>query len=83
VGVSIYLNPLSSRTTEDSGTVIVPLIPWSIAGVYMSGTLGVSTLDYAPWAIMCYTGFVFVLIYGFTNFAIAPKVRDIETQPGI
>lgn len=71
-----------SRTTEDSGTVIVPLIPWSIAGVYMSGTLGVPTLEYAPWAVMCYSGFVFALIYGFTGFAIAPKIRDIETLPG-
>ena len=71
-----------SRTTEDSGTVIVPLIPWSIAGVYMSGTLGVPTLEYLPWAVMCYSGFVFALIYGFTGFAIAPKIRDIETLPG-
>jgi NhaC family Na+:H+ antiporter len=71
-----------SRTTEDSGTVIVPLIPWSIAGVYMSGTLGVSTFEYAPWAVMCYSGFIFALIYGFTGFAIAPKIREIETQPG-
>lgn len=71
-----------SRTTEDSGTVVVPLIPWSIAGVFMSGTLGVETIAYAPWAIMCYSGFVFALIYGFTGFAIAPKVRDDETIPG-
>lgn len=71
-----------SRTTEDSGTVIVPLIPWSIAGVYMSGTLGVPTLEYAPWAVMCYSGFAFALLYGFTGFAIAPKIRDIETLPG-
>lgn len=71
-----------SRTTEDSGTVIVPLIPWSIAGVYMAGTLGVPTLEYAPWAVMCYSGIFFALIYGFTGFAIAPKIREIETQPG-
>jgi NhaC family Na+:H+ antiporter len=64
-----------SRTTEDSGTVIVPLVPWSIAGVFMAGTLGVDTLSYAPWAIMCYLGFVFALIYGFTGFAVAPRVR--------
>ena len=25
-----------SRTTEDSGTVVVPLVPWSIAGVFMA-----------------------------------------------
>jgi NhaC family Na+:H+ antiporter len=71
-----------SRTTEDSGTVVVPLVPWSIAGVFMSGTLGVSTIAYAPWAIMCYTGFIFALVYGFTGFAIADKKRDDETIPG-
>lgn len=71
-----------SRTTEDSGTVIVPLVPWSIAGVFMAGTLGVDTLAYAPWAIMCYTGFIFALIYGFTGFAIAPRINEDETTPG-
>lgn len=71
-----------SRTTEDSGTVVVPLVPWSIAGVFMSGTLGVDTVVYAKWAIMCYTGFIFALIYGFTGFTIAPRIRDDETIPG-
>jgi NhaC family Na+:H+ antiporter len=71
-----------SRTTEDSGTVVMPLIPWSIAGVYMAGTLGVATVRYAPWAIMCYTGFIFAIIYGFTGIAIAPRTRDDETLPG-
>ncbi len=71
-----------SRTTEDSGTVVVPLVPWSIAGVFMAGTLGVDTIVYAKWAVMCYTGFIFALIYGFTGFAIAPKIRDDETIPG-
>jgi len=71
-----------SRTTEDSGTVIVPLVPWSIAGVFMAGTLGVNTLDYAPWAIMCYTGFLLAHAYGFTGFAIAPRINEDETTPG-
>ena len=71
-----------SRTTEDSGTVIVPLVPWSIAGVFMAGTLGVDTLAYAPWAIMCYTGFIFALLYGFTGIAMAPRVNEDETVPG-
>jgi NhaC family Na+:H+ antiporter len=71
-----------SRTTEDSGTVVVPLIPWSMAGVFMAGTLGVPTLNYAPWAFMCYLGMVFALIYGFTGFAIAPRIREDETIPG-
>ncbi|UCE05419.1 MAG: Na+/H+ antiporter NhaC [bacterium] len=71
-----------SRTTEDSGTVVVPLVPWSMAGVFMAGTLDVPTLSYLPWAVMCYMGMVFALIYGFTGFAIAPKIRDDETIVG-
>jgi len=71
-----------SRTTEDSGTVIVPLVPWSMAGVFMAGTLDVPTLSYLPWAVMCYLGMFFALIYGFTGVAIAPKIRDDETIAG-
>ena len=54
-----------SRTLEDAGTVVVPLIPWSAAGAYMASTLGVETLDYLPWAILCYTGWIFAIIWGF------------------
>lgn len=62
-----------SRTLEDSGTVVVPLVPWSSAGVFMAGTLGVSTLSYAPWAILCYTGFIFAIILGYTGIGIAKR----------
>jgi NhaC family Na+:H+ antiporter len=71
-----------SRTTEDSGTVVVPLIPWSIAGVFMAATLDVPVIQYAPWAVMCYTGVFFAIIYGFTGFKIAPRTRDDETEAG-
>ena len=71
-----------SRTVEDSGTVIVPLIPWSMAAIFMSGTLGVSAGEYLPWAFMNYLGFLFAIFYGFTGIGIAPRVRDDETQPG-
>ncbi|PVZ87071.1 Na+/H+ antiporter NhaC [Serratia sp. S1B] len=66
-----------SRTIEDAGTVIEPLIPWTAAGVYMATTLGVSTLDLLPWAIQCYAAVFFALIYGFTGFGIA----KIAPQP--
>ncbi|TSI18884.1 Na+/H+ antiporter NhaC [Brevibacterium aurantiacum] len=62
-----------SRTLEDSGTVVVPLVPWSSAGVYMAGVLGVSVLDYAPWAVFCYVGFAFAIILGYTGIGIAKR----------
>lgn len=60
-----------SRTLEDSGTVLVPLIPWSAAGAYMASTLGVSTIEYLPWAVLNYTGIIFAIILAYTGIGIA------------
>lgn len=68
-----------SRTLEDSGTVLVPLIPWSAAGAYMAATLGVDTLEYLPWAIMNYSGMIFAIIFAITGFGIA-KLHKNETK---
>ena len=43
-----------SRTVEDTGTVTSPLVPWNSCGAYMTGVLGVSTLQYLPWAFFNY-----------------------------
>ncbi len=71
-----------SRTCEDSGTVVVPLVPWSAAGVFMTATLGVPTLHYLPWSVMNYTGFLFALLWAATGIGIAPRIREDETEPG-
>lgn len=56
-----------SRTLEDSGTIISPLIPWSLCGAYMAGTLGVSTMEYLPYAFFCWLCPIIAIIYGFTG----------------
>lgn len=71
-----------SRIIEESGAIMVPLIPWSMAGVYITGTIQVPTFSYLPWAIMNYTAVVILAIFGFTKFSMAPKIRDDETQAG-
>jgi NhaC family Na+:H+ antiporter len=71
-----------SRIIEESGAIIVPLIPWSMAGVYITGTIGVQTFEYLPWAIMNYAAVIILAIYGFTGFTMAPKIREDETQIG-
>ena len=65
-----------SRTLEDAGTVFVPLVPWSAAGAYMTSCLGVETLDYLPYAILCYAGFMIAIFYGFTGIGIAKLDKD-------
>lgn len=60
-----------SRTVEDSATIVEPILPWTAAGAYMAGTLGVETLSYLPWAILCWSSIVFAMIWGATGFGIA------------
>ncbi len=71
-----------SRIVEESGAIIVPLIPWSMAGVYIAGTIGVSTFAYLPWAVMNYVSVIILAVFGFTGFTMAPRVREDETEIG-
>ncbi|KEI69802.1 Na+/H+ antiporter NhaC [Endozoicomonas elysicola] len=71
-----------SRTIEDAGTVIEPLVPWTNAGVFMAATLGVSTLDYLPWAIQNYAGVIFAMILATMNIGIARLNNDAK-EPGL
>jgi NhaC family Na+:H+ antiporter len=71
-----------TRVVGDCGIVGVPLIPWSIAGAFMSSTLGVPVTSYAPWAIFNYAGIAFTLLAGLTGITMALRRNDDETQPG-
>ena len=58
---------VASRTCEDSGTVLSPLVPWGLCGVFFTGTLGVPTLEYLPYAFLCYLAPIVAIIYAITN----------------
>ncbi len=61
-----------SRTLEDSATLTSALIPWNTCGAYMSATLGVATLTYAPFAIFNLACPVIAVIYGYWHIAQKP-----------
>lgn len=58
---------VASRTCEDSGTVTSPLVPWGLCGVFFTGTLGVNTLEYLPFAFLCYLTPIVAIIYALTG----------------
>lgn len=62
-----------ARTIEDSGTVINPLVPWGVYGVFLAGILGVPVIDYVPYAFFCWFSLLLTLVYGFTGFTISKK----------
>ena len=63
-----------SRSMEDSVTILEPLMPWTVSAMFMASTLGVATIDYAPWAVFCYSGGFFSLLiaatYKHTNIGL-------------
>lgn len=44
--------------------------------------LGVSTLDYLPWAILCYSGVIFALLWAATGIGIA-KLDPHDTPDNV
>lgn len=71
-----------SRIITECGAIMVPLIPWSMAGVYVSGILGVPVAVYLPFAFMNYFSVLLLVLYGFTGFTMARRTREDETQIG-
>lgn len=69
---------VASRTCEDSGTVLSPLVPWGLCGVFFTGTLGVSTLKYFPYAFLCYLTPIVAIIYAITGKFIWYEKDDVS-----
>ena len=69
-----------SRTVEDTGTVTSPLVPWNSCGAYMTGVLGVPTLQYLPYAFFNILNPVVAVIYALTGFRIE-RVPPSDPDP--
>ena len=71
-----------SRTIEDAATVWEPILPWTSAGAYMAGTLGVATLAYLPWAISNWIAIFFALVWAATGIGIAKLTPEEQKALG-
>jgi NhaC family Na+:H+ antiporter len=45
-------NAVLSRSVEEGSTLTTALIPWTTAGTFYAATLGIPTLEYAPYALL-------------------------------
>ena len=64
VGLS---NKNLSRVMEDAGTVVNPLVPWSVCGIFIASVLGVSTMEYLPFAFFCLLSPVLTIAFGYAG----------------
>lgn len=60
-----------ARVLEDAGTVVNPLVPWGVSGVFLSTVLGVSVTDYALFALFCLLSPLITIFYGFTGISLS------------
>lgn len=65
-----------SRVLEDAGTVVNPLVPWSVCGVFLTGVLGVSTVDYLPFAFFCLASPLLTIFFGMTGITITKQLKS-------
>ncbi len=54
-----------SRVMEDAGTVVNPLVPWSVCGIFIADMIGVATLDYLPFAFFCLLSPILTVLFGY------------------
>ena len=69
-----------SRTLEDCGTCVVALIPWSAAGAYCAGVLGVPTLDYLPYCFFGFGSVAMAFICAMSGFGVMTLDQEKALQ---
>lgn len=71
-----------ARTLEDSGTMLLPFVPWGVSGVFYLEVLGVGPGEYWMWAIPCYLSIVFAMFYAKTGIGMAKidKANVVEDK---
>ncbi len=66
-----------SRTTEDAGTLLEVLFPWTPAAIFFTATLGVEVSEYAPWAIMNWSTSLVAVVLAVTGIGTFKKAKEI------
>lgn len=60
-------NNVLARTISDTGTIIAPLMPWNINALIITLVTGVSCVEYAPFAILCFIAPIITILSTFNN----------------
>lgn len=56
-----------TRVLNDAGAAINAVVPWSVSGVFIAGTLRVNPLDFIPFAIFPFLVTLLCILAGFVN----------------
>lgn len=69
-----------SNALESAGTVSSPLIPWNTCGMFIATTLGVQTLQYAPWCVFNISMPIITFVLAFFGVTVAKMTADEQKR---
>ncbi|MDG1437402.1 MAG: Na+/H+ antiporter NhaC family protein, partial [Emcibacteraceae bacterium] len=73
--IEMGLKPfMLSRSVEESTTMASPLVPWSTAGAFYFGAMGIPVLDYLPYAFLNLLNPLVSLVMTFFGIAVFKEV---------
>ena len=67
-----------SRSVEEGSTLTTALIPWSTTSIFYMTTMGVSAVDYAPYALLNYLNPLLAIIFAYLGIALF-RVSDEQS----
>ena len=67
-------NHMLSRCLEEGATLSTSLIPWTTSGAFITGVLGISPLEFAPWTFFNYLNPLLSIGLANLGFGIIRKV---------
>ncbi|MDO4682638.1 MAG: Na+/H+ antiporter NhaC [Lautropia sp.] len=65
-----------SRALEDGGTVTSVLVPWNTCGVFAFSMLGVSAMEFAPYAVLNYSVPLIAILLAFLGIGVEPMSAE-------
>ncbi len=65
-----------SRTLEDCGTLVNPLVPWGVSGAFFAAALGVPVPEYVPYAVLLWVSPLITF-----GYALIPKLQKNALGP--
>ncbi|MBL8265242.1 Na+/H+ antiporter NhaC [Steroidobacter sp.] len=74
-------NHMLSRNLEEGATLSTPLIPWTTSGAFITGVLGMSPLEYGPWALLNYINPLLSIALAYAGFGIFRRAHAGGSEP--
>ena len=69
-----------SNALESAGTVTSCLVPWNTCGMFIMATLGVSTLQYAPWAVFNYLMPIVTFVMAYMGITVTKMTAEEQKR---